>query len=84
MSFTRLLDMNMTEEEILAGMHEKCRYNIRLAEKRGVQIQSVKLSEENLTVWMNLLTITTERDGFHGNSRAYYEAFIRNIQKSES
>jgi lipid II:glycine glycyltransferase (peptidoglycan interpeptide bridge formation enzyme) len=34
MPYTRLLDVSIPEEEIMANMHEKCRYNIRLAEKR--------------------------------------------------
>lgn len=84
MPYTRLLDVSIPEEEILANMHEKCRYNIRLAEKRWVQVRSVEPTDANITEWMNLLTMTTERDGFHANSRAYYESFIRNILKHQS
>ncbi len=33
---TVLIDLNPTEEEMLARMKQKTRYNIRLAEKKGV------------------------------------------------
>src|ERR1041385_2817264 len=40
---TVLIDLNPTEEEILARMKQKTRYNIRLAEKRGVKIRVGKI-----------------------------------------
>lgn len=83
MPYTRILDTTLKEEELLADMHEKCRYNIRLAEKRWVEVRSVAATEENITTWMNLLTLTTQRDWFHGNSRSYYETFIKAILQWE-
>ncbi len=35
---TILVNLERTEEELLAAMKQKTRYNIRLAEKKGVQV----------------------------------------------
>ena len=74
--YTRIIDLMLSEDDILRGMHEKWRYNIRLAEKRGVSFYWTDIDESSLDIWMNLLSDTTNRDGFAHNSRAYYEAFL--------
>lgn len=35
-----IIDINGTEEELLAAMKQKTRYNISLAKKRGVRVYS--------------------------------------------
>lgn len=81
--YTRVLDLTLSEDDLLRQMHEKWRYNIRLAIKRGVKILSVKSTKENIDIWMNLLMETTSRDGFSGNSRKYYEEFLHQIENSQ-
>ncbi len=64
-------------------MHEKCRYNIRLAQKRGVIIEQASIYRDgNLDIWMALLSDTLERDRFSGNSPEYYENFVMEIEKN--
>jgi peptidoglycan pentaglycine glycine transferase (the first glycine) len=74
----------MSEEEILKQMHEKGRYNIRLAEKRWVTVESVMPTTHNIDTWMSLLHETTSRDGFAHNSRQYYEVFLEELRLSSS
>ncbi len=80
---TRVLDLSLSEDAILAQMHEKWRYNIRLAIKRGVVIEKVTSTPENIDIWMYLLMDTISRDGFSGNSRSYYEIFLQNLEKTD-
>ena len=75
--YTRILDLTLRTDALLTQMHEKWRYNIRLAMKRGVTVEWVDVNAENIDTWMGLLTQTASRDGFVHNSRAYYEAFLR-------
>lgn len=80
--YTALLDLSLTPDDLLARMHEKCRYNIRLAQKRGVTTEWVQGTPEHIDTWMRLLSETTERDGFAHNTRSYYEAFLRYLEES--
>jgi lipid II:glycine glycyltransferase (peptidoglycan interpeptide bridge formation enzyme) len=56
------------DEDILARMKQKCRYNIKLAEKKGVTIRAW----DNLTAFHRLMQITGGRDGFEVHSAEYY------------
>lgn len=68
-SKTLILDLTKNEEKILAAMHPKTRYNIRLAEKHGVKI---KKGEEYFDDFWRLLKITAARDGIRPFSENYY------------
>ena len=73
--YTLTLDLTLPEEEILAQMKQKGRYNIKLAEKQGVVVQQLN-EPEGLDHFMRLLAETLGRDGFFGNSRAYYSGLL--------
>jgi len=64
------LDLEQNEEEILANMKQKTRYNIRLAEKKGVKIRVAKV-EEYLDIYQ-LYAETSLRDNFIIRSKDYY------------
>jgi peptidoglycan pentaglycine glycine transferase (the first glycine) len=66
---TSLIDLTCTEEEILAAMKQKTRYNIRLAEKKGV---SVHLSDD-IASFHRVSQVTAKRDGFFVHSQDYYQ-----------
>lgn len=82
--WTRTIDLARDEDDLMKEMHEKWRYNIRLAWKRGVTTQWVTPTVENIDIWMRLLWETTERDNFSQNSREYYISFLRNISGANS
>jgi lipid II:glycine glycyltransferase (peptidoglycan interpeptide bridge formation enzyme) len=58
------------DETLLARMHKKTRYNIRLAEKKGVSVE--KAGDEALGEWYDLYRQTAERDKISIHSEAYY------------
>jgi lipid II:glycine glycyltransferase (peptidoglycan interpeptide bridge formation enzyme) len=66
------LDLSKSEEEILAQMKPKGRYNIRLAQKHKV-IVSV---EKSVDAFFSLLQKTTARDGFAGHPKDYYQKML--------
>ena len=66
---TIIVDIKGSEEEILARMKQKTRYNIRLAEKKGVIIRAWDAIE----AFHKMMLITGERDGFGIHSLEYYK-----------
>jgi len=73
---TLILDLNLKEEVLLAAMHQKTRYNIRLATKRGV---TVRLGNKNdLADFWRLMQATGARDNFGTHTRAHYETLAQN------
>jgi lipid II:glycine glycyltransferase (peptidoglycan interpeptide bridge formation enzyme) len=68
---TLLIDVARDEESILAAMHPKTRYNIRLAERKGVTVREA--TSPDLVVFNVLMQVTAVRDGFTVHSPAYYE-----------
>jgi lipid II:glycine glycyltransferase (peptidoglycan interpeptide bridge formation enzyme) len=52
-------------------MKEKWRYNLRLAERKGVKVRAAQ-SVEDVQAWYNLMQITSERDQFGIHTLDYY------------
>jgi lipid II:glycine glycyltransferase (peptidoglycan interpeptide bridge formation enzyme) len=68
---TATLDLTRTEEEILATMKQKTRYNVRLAAKKGVRVRATSAAEFDLLYRM--YAETSVRDGFVIRSAEYYK-----------
>ncbi|MBV6401457.1 MAG: Lipid II:glycine glycyltransferase [Anaerolineales bacterium] len=68
---TVVIDLNPTEDELLARMKQKTRYNIRLAEKKGVYLRVGNL--EDLGMLYKMYAETSVRDGFVIRDEAYYK-----------
>ena len=73
----RLNLQNKTEEELLASFHEKTRYNIRLAIKKGVTIRVG--NREDLKIFYEIMKQTTKRDDFFLRSLSYFEKVYDNM-----
>jgi len=70
--FVFRLDLrNKTEEQIMADFHQKVRYNIRLAERKGVVVKVG--TREDVAEFHRMIVETGIRDNFVVRSREYYE-----------
>lgn len=65
------LDIAKSEEELLKGMHQKTRYNLRLAEKRGVKIREDN-TEKGFEEYWQLMEETTKRQKFFAHTKNYH------------
>ncbi|MDR1605322.1 MAG: peptidoglycan bridge formation glycyltransferase FemA/FemB family protein [Gracilibacteraceae bacterium] len=68
--FVFRLDIRPSEEELLAAMRQKTRYNIRLAQKKGVVI--TRGARADLPDFYAVLRETTERDRFLVRDFTYF------------
>jgi len=69
---TLVLDLNLNEEESLAWMHEKTRYNIRLAERRGVTVKIAGYNDDDFNDFWRLLNQTGKRQKIRLFGKEYY------------
>ncbi len=72
---TILVDISLPEDEILARMKSKTRYNIRLAGRKGVSVREGTAAD--LPTFHQLNQITAVRDGFSVHPAEYYRAVYR-------
>ncbi|MEG1953208.1 MAG: peptidoglycan bridge formation glycyltransferase FemA/FemB family protein [Hydrogenoanaerobacterium sp.] len=66
----RLYIEGKTEDEVLAAITQKTRYNIRVAQKHGVEVHVV--GEEYLDDFVRIMQTTGERDGFNVRPKEYF------------
>ena len=67
----------LDDQALLAQMHHKTRYNIRLAQRRGVQVRQAVVSDESVATFYTLLEDTSSRNAFGIHEIGYYREFLR-------
>jgi peptidoglycan pentaglycine glycine transferase (the first glycine) len=75
---TVLIGLTSSEEEMLKRMKQKTRYNIHLAEKKGVRVRSA--SADDLPQLYRMYALTSVRDGFLIRGEDYYQTVWRTFQ----
>ncbi|SFT38958.1 FemAB family protein [Lishizhenia tianjinensis] len=73
-SNTFFVDLRQGEEEILAQMKPKTRYNIRLSQRKGVEVQQYGI--EMLDEWYALYAETTQRNGMQLQDKEFFKTVI--------
>lgn len=66
-----IVDLTKTEDELLAQMHPKTRYNIRVANRYGVVVEE-KSTDAGFETYLDLIFDTTQRQGFYLHTRKYH------------
>ncbi len=77
-SETFRVSLAVSEEELLANMKSKTRYNIRIAEKRGVEIIA-STEKRYRDEFIRLVTGTAERKGIAPHPIPYYETMLETL-----
>lgn len=79
--YTFQLDISLPEEEMLKNMHQKTRYNLRLAEKKGVSVIEDN-SEAGFEDYWKLMEETTKRQGFFAHGKEYHRKMWQTATES--
>lgn len=66
-----VLDVSKREEELLSLFKQKTRYNIKIAQKRGVTVELSDMTAD-FERYLELTKETTERQGFYAHSSSYH------------
>jgi len=79
-----VLDVRPDEQKILAGFRKTWRYNIRLAEREGVEVREAK-TDEDFEAYYRLMIITAKRDNFFLHPQDYHkEMYDRYAAKGDA
>jgi len=69
--YTFRLDLSKEEGELLKGLHSKTRYNLKMAQKRGIEI--IEGTREDLKIFGDIMSVTGNRNGFLTRPLSYFE-----------
>lgn len=70
--YTFWLDLTKKEEDLLSAMHSKTRYNVKLAQKHGVEVVEDN-SSGAFETHLKLLFETTKRQSFYAHTKDYHQ-----------
>lgn len=78
---TIMVDLRPSEDDLLAAMKQKTRYNVRLAARKDVTVRRGERAD--LPAFIQMMRITGERDGFGVRAADYYRAAYDLFAESE-
>lgn len=79
------LKLDKTEEHLYDAMHENTRYSIRLADRKQAVTEIVTADfNRYLESFYELMTITSQRNGFSLHPKEYYQSVFNNLNSSNA
>jgi len=78
--WTQILDLKKSEDELLKSFHSKTRYNIRLAEKKGVVIKEMS-NDRGFEIFSKLYFDTCRRQKYFGHTPKYHKIIWESLKK---
>ena len=79
--YTSIINLSLTEEELIKSFKPKTRYNIRLAKKHGVVVKEDN-SSKAFDNYLKLTLETTKRQGFYAHGPRYHELQWKTLNPS--
>lgn len=80
---TLMVDLRLSEEQILKQMKPKGRYNIKVAKKHQVEIVQTGV-KEGLEDFLKIYRRFIKRSGFEGKDDSYFESLVYVLPDSDS
>ncbi|MDD4938384.1 MAG: peptidoglycan bridge formation glycyltransferase FemA/FemB family protein [Candidatus Shapirobacteria bacterium] len=79
---TFLIDLNKSEDKILELMHSKTRYNIKIANRHGVEVKEMT-NDKGFEIYLKLLFDTTKRQGFYLHTQKYHRDLWKTLKTTD-
>jgi len=79
---TFIIDTTKTEDELMASLHPKTRYNIKVANRHGVEIKEAT-NDKGFEIYLKLLLSTTKRQGFYLHTAKYHRDLWQLLQHTD-
>lgn len=76
-----IIDLTLTEDELLANMSPKTRYNIKVANRHDVKIIKAT-TDAGFETYLKLLFDTTKRQGFYLHSENYHRQLWKTLKST--
>lgn len=73
---TLILDISKPEEDLLKNMKQKTRYNIKVAQKNGVEFGEFSDKKEAFEAFYDLISQTAERQKYRLHPKRHYEKMM--------
>jgi lipid II:glycine glycyltransferase (peptidoglycan interpeptide bridge formation enzyme) len=74
------IDLRPDEDSLMKSFHSKTRYNIRLAERKGVTVVEDN-SDKAFEKYLKLFFETTKRQGYYMHSEKYHQTMWQTLHK---
>lgn len=78
-NWTIILDLTKSEEKLLKEMKPKTRYNIKLAQKKGVTVREMS-NDEGFKIFSKLYFETCRRQKYFGHTPKYHQIVWDNLK----
>jgi lipid II:glycine glycyltransferase (peptidoglycan interpeptide bridge formation enzyme) len=77
-----LLDLTPSPETLLANLSQKTRYNVRLAQKKGVVVEE-RTDDKAFEIFLKMHFETTQRQGFHSHNSEYHRKLWKILRDAD-
>jgi lipid II:glycine glycyltransferase (peptidoglycan interpeptide bridge formation enzyme) len=78
--WTQVLDLKKTDEELLKNLKSKTRYNLKLAQKKGLKVIE-KTDDEGFKIFSKLYFETCKRQKYLGHNQNYHRIIFEHLKK---
>ncbi|OGK19729.1 hypothetical protein A3D80_03205 [Candidatus Roizmanbacteria bacterium RIFCSPHIGHO2_02_FULL_40_13b] len=78
--WTQMLDLRLSEEELMKKLKPKTRYNIKVAQKNGIVVREMT-NETGFNVFVGLYFGTASRQQYYGHNKKYHETIFNNFKE---
>lgn len=79
---TVVIDLTKTEDRLLNEMKSRARRDVNLSARRGVVVESIEPTDDNLRIMYQLLKTTSRRKKFNVRDKDFIMAFWKEFRKT--